>query len=72
LVNISRLGRQWFGESFDFKSEQEFSYFSNIDTSTPLKIRTTLAAAAFTQLVSQPPMTKVVQMLVQQFHQIQK
>jgi hypothetical protein len=22
LINISRLGRQWFGESFDFKPEQ--------------------------------------------------
>jgi hypothetical protein len=49
LVNISRLGRQWFGESFDFKSEQEFNFtFPNIDTSTPLKISATLAAAAFT------------------------
>jgi hypothetical protein len=26
LINISRLGRQWFGESFDFKPEQEFSF----------------------------------------------
>ena len=48
LVNISRLGRQWFGESFDFKSEQEFSFnFPNIDTSFPLKINATFAAAAF-------------------------
>jgi hypothetical protein len=36
LVNISRLGRQWFGESFDFKSEQEFTTFQ-ISILTPLK-----------------------------------
>jgi hypothetical protein len=49
LINISRLGRQWFGESFDFKPEQEFSFnFPNIDSSVPLKISATFAAAAYT------------------------
>ena len=49
VVNISRLGRQWFGESFDFKSEQEFSFsFPNINASIPLKISAKFAAAAFT------------------------
>ena len=49
LTNISRLGRQWFGEAFDFKSEQEFSFnFPNIDASVPLKISAKFAAAAFT------------------------
>ncbi|MBC5841591.1 type IX secretion system sortase PorU [Flavobacterium sp. F-380] len=49
LINISRLGRQWFGESFDFNSDQEFTFnFPNIDSSVPLKIRATFAAAAFT------------------------
>jgi hypothetical protein len=48
LINISRLGRQWFGESFDFKP-QEFSFnFPNIDSSVPLKISATFAAAAYT------------------------
>jgi hypothetical protein len=35
LVNISRLGEQWFGESFDFKSEQELFQISIL--LTPLK-----------------------------------
>jgi hypothetical protein len=49
FINISRLGRQWFGESFDFKPEQEFSFnFPNIDSSVPLKISATFAAAAYT------------------------
>jgi hypothetical protein len=49
LVNISRLGRQWFGESFDINQEQEFQFnFPNIDTTTPVKIMTTTASAAFT------------------------
>ncbi|UQD56003.1 type IX secretion system sortase PorU [Flavobacterium sp. K5-23] len=49
LVNIAHLGRQWFGEIFDFNQEQEFSFnFPNIDTSTPIKIKTTAASAAYT------------------------
>ena len=49
VINISRLGRQWFGESFDFNPDQEFEFnFPNIDSSVPLKIRATFAAAAFT------------------------
>jgi hypothetical protein len=48
LVNISRLGRRWFGESFDVKQEQEFVFnFPNIETSSAIKIKTTAASAAF-------------------------
>lgn len=49
LINIARLGRQWFGESFEINQEQEFSFnFTNIDTATPIKLSTTTASAAFT------------------------
>lgn len=49
LINIARLGRQWFGESFEINQEQEFSFdFPNIDTAIPIKLSTTTAAAAFT------------------------
>lgn len=49
LINIARLGRQWFGESFEVKDEQEFDFnFPNIDSSTPVKISLTAASAAFT------------------------
>ena len=48
LVNIARLGRQWFGESFEVKDEQEFNFiFPNLDSSVPVKIIITAAAAAF-------------------------
>lgn len=49
LVNIARLGRQWLGESFDIKQEQEFEFdFPNINTSAPIKIAATAASAAYT------------------------
>jgi hypothetical protein len=49
LINIAKLGRQWFGESFDIKQDQEFQFnFPNIDVSTPVKIKITAAAAAYT------------------------
>ena len=49
LVNIARLGRLWFGESFDVKNEQEFDFvFPNFDSSVPVKIMLTAASAAFT------------------------
>ena len=49
LVNIARLGRQWFGESFDITQDQEFTFnFPNIDTTTPVKLNATAASAAFT------------------------
>jgi hypothetical protein len=49
LVNIAKLGRQWFGESFDIKQDQEFEFnFPNIDVTTPVKIKTTTASAAYT------------------------
>jgi hypothetical protein len=48
LVNIARLGRQWFGESFEIKQEQEFEFnFPNFDASSPIKVKATLASAAF-------------------------
>ena len=49
LINIARLGRQWFGESFEVKNEQEFEFvLPNIDTTVPVKIFATAASAAFT------------------------
>ncbi|TRX35905.1 type IX secretion system sortase PorU [Flavobacterium restrictum] len=49
LINVLRLGRQWFGESFEINSDQEFEFnFPNIDVSVPAKISTVTAAAAFT------------------------
>ena len=49
LINIARLGRQWFGESFEVKDEQEFDFnFPNFDASTPVKLMVTAASAAFT------------------------
>jgi hypothetical protein len=49
LINIAKLGRQWFGESFDIKQDQEFEFnFPNIDVTTPIKIKTTVASAAYT------------------------
>jgi hypothetical protein len=49
LINIVRLGRQWFGESFDINQDQEFTFaFPNIDTSVPVKLNVTSASSAFT------------------------
>ena len=49
LVNIGKLGRQWFGEVFDINQDQEFSFdFPNIDTSTPIKLSVNTASAAYT------------------------
>ncbi|SHG29315.1 Peptidase family C25 [Flavobacterium segetis] len=49
LVNIARLGRQWFGESFELQNEQEFVFsIPNIDTTVPVKISLVAASAAFT------------------------
>jgi hypothetical protein len=48
-VNIARLGRQWFGESFDFNQEQSFNFsFPTIDNTIPIKIMATMASAAYT------------------------
>ena len=49
LVNIVKLGRQWYGESFEIEDEQEFSFsIPNIDTTIPVKLSISGAAAAFT------------------------
>lgn len=48
-TNIAHLGRQWFGESFEIDQEQEFEFnFPNLETTTPIKIETVGASAAFT------------------------
>lgn len=49
LINIAKLGRQWYGEPFEIKQEQEFNFtFPNIDTSVPLKLTINAAAVAYT------------------------
>jgi hypothetical protein len=49
LINIAHTGRQWFGESFEINQEQEFEFnFPNLEISTPIKIETVAASAAFT------------------------
>jgi len=49
LTNIAHLGRLWLGESFEINQEQEFEFdFPNLDLSTPVKIETAGASAAFT------------------------
>ncbi|WPR72642.1 type IX secretion system sortase PorU [Flavobacterium sp. NG2] len=49
LVNIANLGRQWFGESFEIKNTQEFLFnFPNIDNSTPVSLKVSVAAVAYT------------------------
>ena len=48
LINIAHVGRQWFGESFEIKNEQEFQFnFPNLETTVPIKINVVAAAAAF-------------------------
>ncbi|MCW2117826.1 type IX secretion system sortase PorU [Flavobacterium sp. 7A] len=49
LYNIANIGRQWFGESFEIKNIQEFSFdFPNIETTVPVSIKIAAGAAAFT------------------------
>ena len=49
LVNIGKLGRQWYGEVFDINPEQEFTFnFPNIDSSTPIKLSINTASVAYT------------------------
>ncbi|CAN1547779.1 Peptidase_C25_N domain containing protein [Flavobacteriaceae bacterium] len=49
LKNIAQVGRQWVGETFDISQDQEFTFsFPNIDTSVPIDLNVSLAAAAFT------------------------
>jgi len=48
-TNIARLGRQWYGESFDINNEQEFDFnFPNIEASVPVRIELSAASAAYT------------------------
>ncbi|QBZ97607.1 type IX secretion system sortase PorU [Flavobacterium sangjuense] len=43
-VNIEKLGRVWFGESFSVDNEQEFKFkFPNIVSSTPIEIKAHVA-----------------------------
>ena len=49
LINIAKLGRQWFGESFDIKQDQEFTFdFPNIDLTSPVKLNINVASTSFT------------------------
>jgi hypothetical protein len=49
LENIGRLGRQWFGESFEINQEQEFNFnFPNIDSTIPIKIAVNGVSVAYT------------------------
>ena len=48
-VNVGKLGRIWFGESFSIDNEQDFQFkFPNIVSSTPIVIRTHVAAQTST------------------------
>lgn len=49
IENIGRLGRQWFGESFEVNQEQEFNFnFPNIDNTVPIKIAINGISVAYT------------------------
>lgn len=49
-VNIAKLGRVWFGEQFGIDNEQEFDFtFPNLVTSSPIAVKTHVAASAFNQ-----------------------
>lgn len=49
-VNIAKLGRVWFGEQFGIDNEQEFDFtFPNLVTSSPITVKTHVAASAFNQ-----------------------
>jgi hypothetical protein len=49
LINITRLGREWYGESFEINQDQEFTFnFPNIETSVPVKLNVSTAGLAFT------------------------
>ena len=44
-VNVEKLGRVWFGESFSIDNEQDFQFkFPNIVSSSPIEIKTHVAA----------------------------
>ncbi len=48
-VNIEKLGRVWFGESFSIDNTQEFKFkFPNLVTSAPLVVETHVAAVTST------------------------
>jgi hypothetical protein len=48
-VNVEKLGRIWFGESFNVDNEQEFKFkFPNIVSSSPIEIKTHVAAITST------------------------
>lgn len=47
-INIGRLGRKWFGESFNLENEQTFKFqIPNIVTSVPVKITVNAASASY-------------------------
>ena len=49
IINVARLGRHWFGESFNIENVQEFAFeFPQIDLTSQIGITVTTGAAAFT------------------------
>jgi len=45
IRNIAKMGRKWQGESFHIENVQHFNMnFDNVDTSTPIKVKTTCVA----------------------------
>ena len=47
-VNVTKLGRVWFGEQFSVDNEQAFDFkFPNIVTSSPIRVTVHAASAAF-------------------------
>lgn len=52
-VNVARLGRTWYGEQFNFESQQTFQFnFPNMQTTNPVnvKVRAAGSAAAATNM----------------------
>ncbi|MEO8517031.1 MAG: type IX secretion system sortase PorU, partial [Flavobacterium sp.] len=48
LINIAKLGRQWYGESFEIKQDQEFTFnFPIIDPSVPVKLNISAAGISY-------------------------
>ncbi len=48
-INIEKLGRVWFGESFSVDEEQEFDFeFPNLVTASPITVETHVAAVTST------------------------
>ncbi len=54
LVNLGKLGRSWFGDSFDSKNEQIFNFnIPNVVTTKPMNLEVNLAARSNNQVIFQ-------------------